>query len=87
MLADDTCPNDKVKMNKCIRNNIRVHLGDVVRLKLVLKVVEFVWRKTFLDFFVNSSTFSKFCTGSSRVMVKVGTKSICLDKIVFRFFL
>jgi len=29
-LLDDKCANDKVRMNRCVRNNVRVRLGDVV---------------------------------------------------------
>lgn len=32
VLADDTCPNDRIRMNRVVRNNLRVRLGDVVRL-------------------------------------------------------
>ncbi|VDN39080.1 unnamed protein product [Gongylonema pulchrum] len=28
VLADDTCPNDRVRMNRVVRNNLRVRLGD-----------------------------------------------------------
>lgn len=31
VLSDETCPNDKIKMNRVVRNNLRVRLGDVVR--------------------------------------------------------
>lgn len=30
MLADDTCDEHKIKMNKVVRANLRVRLGDVV---------------------------------------------------------
>ncbi|KAJ1372422.1 hypothetical protein KIN20_034586 [Parelaphostrongylus tenuis] len=30
VLADDSCPNDKIKMNRVVRHNLRVRLGDVV---------------------------------------------------------
>ncbi|XP_054162471.1 transitional endoplasmic reticulum ATPase [Oppia nitens] len=30
VLSDDSCPNEKIRMNRCIRNNLRVRLGDVV---------------------------------------------------------
>ena len=29
-LADDTCDEPKIRMNKVVRNNLRVRLGDVV---------------------------------------------------------
>ncbi|KAK9942600.1 hypothetical protein M0R45_008254 [Rubus argutus] len=29
-LADDTCEEPKIRMNKVVRNNLRVRLGDVV---------------------------------------------------------
>lgn len=31
-LMDENCPNEKMRMNRCIRNNLRVRLGDVVSL-------------------------------------------------------
>ncbi|CAJ0963495.1 unnamed protein product, partial [Mesorhabditis belari] len=30
VLADDACPNDKIRMNRVVRHNLRVRLGDVV---------------------------------------------------------
>ena len=30
MLSDDDVPNDKIKMNKVVRSNLRVRIGDVV---------------------------------------------------------
>jgi len=30
VLADDTCDKAKIRMNKCVRKNLRVRLGDVV---------------------------------------------------------
>ncbi|ETN74126.1 hypothetical protein RB195_019171 [Necator americanus] len=30
VLADDYCPNDKIRMNRVVRHNLRVRLGDVV---------------------------------------------------------
>jgi transitional endoplasmic reticulum ATPase len=30
VLADDTCPQDKIRMNRVVRHNLRVRLGDVV---------------------------------------------------------
>lgn len=32
VLADETCPNDRIRMNRVVRNNLRVRLGDIVRL-------------------------------------------------------
>lgn len=32
VLADETCPEGKVRMNKVVRKNLRVHLGDMVLL-------------------------------------------------------
>ncbi len=31
VLSDDTCPNEKVRMNRVVRNNLRVRIGDVIR--------------------------------------------------------
>ena len=30
VLSDDTVHNEKVRMNRCVRNNLRVRLGDIV---------------------------------------------------------
>ncbi|KAI1718457.1 ATPase family associated with various cellular activities (AAA) domain-containing protein [Ditylenchus destructor] len=30
VLSDDTCPNEKILMNKVVRHNLRVRLGDIV---------------------------------------------------------
>ncbi|VDL98326.1 unnamed protein product, partial [Schistocephalus solidus] len=29
-LVDDNCPDERIRMNRCVRNNLRVRLGDVV---------------------------------------------------------
>lgn len=31
VLSDDTTADDKIRINRCVRNNLRVRLGDVVR--------------------------------------------------------
>lgn len=33
VLSSDTVPNEKIRMNRCIRNNLRVRLGDVVNIQ------------------------------------------------------
>lgn len=33
VLTDETCPSEKIRMNRCIRNNLRVRLGDVVSIQ------------------------------------------------------
>jgi len=30
VLADENCPDDKILMNRCVRTNLRVRLGDIV---------------------------------------------------------
>lgn len=30
VLSDDTCPDEKIRMNRVVRNNLRVRLSDVV---------------------------------------------------------
>lgn len=30
VLSDDTCPDEKIRMNRVVRNNLCVHLSDVV---------------------------------------------------------
>lgn len=30
VLSDDTCPDEKIRMNRAVRNNLRVRLSDVV---------------------------------------------------------
>ena len=32
-LSDDTCPNDRIRMNRVVRNNLRVRSGDVVSIQ------------------------------------------------------
>ncbi|KAH0627750.1 hypothetical protein JD844_008036 [Phrynosoma platyrhinos] len=32
VLSDDTCSDEKIRMNRVVRNNLRVRLGDVIRL-------------------------------------------------------
>ncbi|CAH8602718.1 unnamed protein product [Dicrocoelium dendriticum] len=29
-LVDDTCPDDRIRFNRCVRRNLRVRLGDIV---------------------------------------------------------
>jgi transitional endoplasmic reticulum ATPase len=29
-LLDETCPNDRIRLNRCVRTNLRVRIGDVV---------------------------------------------------------
>jgi len=31
VLSDETAPDDKIRINRCVRNNLRIRLGDVVR--------------------------------------------------------
>ena len=31
-LSDDDLPDEKIRINRCVRKNLRVRLGDVVRL-------------------------------------------------------
>lgn len=33
VLSDDTCSDEKIRMNRVVRNNLRVRLGDVIRYK------------------------------------------------------
>jgi len=33
VLSDDTVPQDKIRMNRCVRNNLRVRLGDIVSIQ------------------------------------------------------
>ena len=33
MLGDESCPNEKVRMNRSIRKNLRLRLGDVVSIQ------------------------------------------------------
>jgi len=34
VLADDTVSDEKIRINRCVRNNLRVRLSDIVRLVL-----------------------------------------------------
>lgn len=31
VLSDDSVSNEKIRVNRCVRNNLRVRLGDIVR--------------------------------------------------------
>jgi len=31
VLSDDSASDDKIRINRCVRNNLRVRLGDIVR--------------------------------------------------------
>lgn len=33
VLSDDQCPNEKIRMNRVVRNNLRVRLSDVVSIQ------------------------------------------------------
>jgi transitional endoplasmic reticulum ATPase len=33
VLADNTCPNDRIRMNRVVRNNLRVHSSDIVSIQ------------------------------------------------------
>lgn len=33
VLSDDTCPDEKIRMNRVVRNNLRVRLADVVSIQ------------------------------------------------------
>lgn len=52
VLSDDTCPNEKVRMNRVVRNNLRVRLGDVIR------YVCFAFSTLLLIFLKNKKLFS-----------------------------
>ena len=34
VLSDDTVSDEKIRINRCVRNNLRVRLGDIVRYDL-----------------------------------------------------
>lgn len=31
VLSDDACPNEKIMMNRVVRNNLKLRLGDIVK--------------------------------------------------------
>jgi transitional endoplasmic reticulum ATPase len=33
VLSDDSCSNDKIRMNRVVRNNLRVKVGDIVSIQ------------------------------------------------------
>lgn len=33
VLSDETCPNEKIRMNRVVRNNLRVRLSDIVSIQ------------------------------------------------------
>ena len=44
VLSDDTVSDDKIRINRCVRNNLRVRLGDIVR------YVKYVFTSVFLRY-------------------------------------
>ncbi|KAL1121965.1 hypothetical protein AAG570_003373 [Ranatra chinensis] len=34
VLSDETCPDEKIRMNRVVRNNLRIHLSDVVAVQV-----------------------------------------------------
>ena len=36
VLSDDTVSDEKIRINRCVRNNLRVRLGDIVRLEKII---------------------------------------------------
>ena len=40
VLSDDTVPQDKIRMNRCVRNNLRVRLGDIVRFVKYYRILQ-----------------------------------------------
>ena len=54
VLSDDTVPQDKIRMNRCVRNNLRVRLGDIVRL-----VQYYPIKKPFLSLFCSSDEYDR----------------------------
>ena len=39
VLSDDKLTGDKIRMNRCIRYNLRVRLGDVIRYAKVMDIL------------------------------------------------
>lgn len=33
VLSDENCPDEKIRMNRVVRNNLRVHLSDIVSIQ------------------------------------------------------
>lgn len=76
VLADDTCPDEKIRMNRVVRNNLRVRLSDIVSVQPcpdvkygkrihVLPIddtVEGLTGLVFLFFQRSKSSFVKFVT-------------------------
>lgn len=52
VLSDDTISDEKIRINRCVRNNLRVRLGDIVRYLLQVQFLFFY----FLPFFDIVST-------------------------------
>lgn len=41
VLSDDTISDEKIRINRCVRNNLRVRLGDIVRYLLQVQFLFF----------------------------------------------
>ena len=37
MLSDETISDEKIRMNRVVRNNLRVRLGDIVAIQVLIK--------------------------------------------------
>lgn len=40
VLTDDSCADERIRMNRVIRNNLRVRLGDIIRLSSLCKIIK-----------------------------------------------
>lgn len=43
VLHDETCDETKIRMNKCVRSNLRVRLGDIVSVHQVCKITNMLY--------------------------------------------
>lgn len=65
VLSDDTVTDDKIRINRCVRNNLRVRLGDVVRYIIHYNIVP----SSVFFIFVRDLFFSVFKFNSFRAQV------------------
>ena len=67
MLSDDSISDDKIRMNRVVRRNLRVRLGDVVR---------YVYIRVRLECRLSDSSFFHYSDLTSVVRVKCNLPSV-----------
>lgn len=70
MLADETVEESKIRMNKTVRKNLRVRLGDIVSVHQVASLFTVAYGASFLQYRVSS-------TVEHLIAVRAGDHLVC----------